>query len=321
MRPSASVATSSRCCCRAAGPRIRRRSPRGPRRRSLRSRARPAPPGELPRSRPTRPRATGWSRPPTPSMYERKGRRSQASSLLRRDARSRLEVASNLATRLTELHDPREIAQTVVDELHSAFGYYLAAIHRLDPDARAADRRGDRTADRGRDRLARPASSRSSAGVNGRVARTGERSLVDDTRLDADYVGSGPSLDPGSELSLPIHVGGSRLGRAQPRADRDAQLRRVRRDAGRGGRRADRRGAAPLPARGRDGALVLHDARRAVRRAREQGRLHRRPRRRGRRARRCDRRAARADRAPSSAACATARCCTTSARSGCAPSC
>ena len=35
-------------------------------------------------------------------------------------------------------------------------------------------------------------------GVNGRVARTGERSLVDDTRLDADYVGSGPSLDPGS---------------------------------------------------------------------------------------------------------------------------
>ncbi len=45
-------------------------------------------------------------------------------------------------------------------------------------------------------------------GVNGRVARTGERSLVDDTRLDPDYVGSGPSLDPGSELSLPIHVGG-----------------------------------------------------------------------------------------------------------------
>ena len=66
------------------------------------------------------------------SMYARKGRRSQTTSLLRRDARSRLEVASKLATRLTTLHDPTEIAQAVVDELHSAFGYYLAAIHRLD---------------------------------------------------------------------------------------------------------------------------------------------------------------------------------------------
>ena len=44
--------------------------------------------------------------------------------------------------------------------------------------------------------------------MNGRVACTGLLSLVDDTRLDPDYVGTGPSLDPGSELSLPIHVGG-----------------------------------------------------------------------------------------------------------------
>jgi putative nucleotidyltransferase with HDIG domain len=48
--------------------------------------------------------------------------------------------------------------------------------------------------------------------VNGRVARTGRRSLVDDTRLDADYVGSGPSVDPGSELAVPIHVAGSVWG-------------------------------------------------------------------------------------------------------------
>ncbi len=67
-------------------------------------------------------------------MYERKGRRSQSATLLRRDARSRLQVASSLATRLTELHEPRQIAQTVVDQLHSAFGCYLAAIHRLHDD-------------------------------------------------------------------------------------------------------------------------------------------------------------------------------------------
>jgi diguanylate cyclase (GGDEF)-like protein/putative nucleotidyltransferase with HDIG domain len=144
-------------------------------------------------------------------MYERKGHHSEATSLLRRDANSRLEVASSLAMRLTRLHDPREIAQTVVDELHSAFGYYLAAIHRLDDDRvlRLVAATGRLTED-GVDWLAReqPISS----GVNGRVARTGERSLVDDTRLDPDYVGGGPSLDPGSELALPIHVGGQVWG-------------------------------------------------------------------------------------------------------------
>ena len=141
------------------------------------------------------------------SMYARKGHRSQATSLLRRDARSRLEVASKLATRLTTLHRPREIAQTVVDELHSAFGYYLAAIHRLDEDRilRAVAGAG-RLAEEGFQWLAweQPVDR----GVNGRVARTGVRSLVDDTRLDRDYVGAGPSVDPGSELSLPIQVGG-----------------------------------------------------------------------------------------------------------------
>jgi hypothetical protein len=49
-------------------------------------------------------------------------------------AARRLEVASRLAVKLTELRDPHEIAQTVVGELHSAFGYYLAVIHRLDGD-------------------------------------------------------------------------------------------------------------------------------------------------------------------------------------------
>ena len=127
-------------------------------------------------------------------------------------AARRLEVASRLAVRLTELRDPREIAQTVVDELHSAFGYYLAVIHRLDDDGilRILDGAG-RLAERAANFLAweQPVDS----GVNGRVARTGILALVDDTALDPDYVGShareaGAQRDPGSELSVPIHVNG-----------------------------------------------------------------------------------------------------------------
>jgi diguanylate cyclase (GGDEF)-like protein/putative nucleotidyltransferase with HDIG domain len=141
------------------------------------------------------------------AMYERKGRRSRVTSLLRRDARSRLRVASSLATRLTRLHGPSEIAEAVVEELHSAFGYYLAAIHRLDDDQvlRVVAAAGRLTED-GLAWLAREQPV--TRGVNGRVARTGRRALVEDTRLDPDYVGSGPSLDPGSELSLPIQVDG-----------------------------------------------------------------------------------------------------------------
>jgi len=127
-------------------------------------------------------------------------------------AARRLEVASRLAVRLTELRDPREIAQTVVRELHSAFGYYLAVIHRLDDDGilRILDGAG-RLAERAANFLAweQPVDS----GVNGRVARTGILALVDDTALDPDYVGShareaGARRDPGSELSVPIHVDG-----------------------------------------------------------------------------------------------------------------
>jgi HD-GYP domain-containing protein (c-di-GMP phosphodiesterase class II) len=127
-------------------------------------------------------------------------------------AARRLEVASRLAVRLTELRDPHEIAQTVVRELHSAFGYYLAVIHRLDDDGimRILDGAG-RLAERAANFLAweQPVDT----GVNGRVVRTGVLALVDDTALDPDYVGShareaGARRDPGSELSVPIFVNG-----------------------------------------------------------------------------------------------------------------
>jgi HD-GYP domain-containing protein (c-di-GMP phosphodiesterase class II) len=127
-------------------------------------------------------------------------------------AARRLEVASRLAVRLTELRDQHEIAGTIVRELHSAFGYYLAVIHRLDPDGvlRIIGGAG-RLADRGANFLAweQPIDR----GVNGRVARSGVLALVNDTELDPDYIGSlaqtaGALRDPGSELSVPIHVDG-----------------------------------------------------------------------------------------------------------------
>ncbi len=141
------------------------------------------------------------------SLAHREARLARATAAARR-----LEVASRLAVRLTELRDPQEIAQTVVCELHSAFGYYLAVIHRLDGDGilRVLDGAG-RLAERAANFLAweQPADS----GVNGRVARTGVLALVDDTALDPDYVGShareaGARRDPGSELAVPIHVDG-----------------------------------------------------------------------------------------------------------------
>jgi diguanylate cyclase (GGDEF)-like protein len=140
-------------------------------------------------------------------MYERKGRSSETTSLLRRDANSRLEVASSLAMRLTKLERPSDIARTVVDELHSAFGYYLAVIDRLDDDGvlRIVAAAG-RLTESGLQYLVQEQPI--DTGVNGRVARTGRLALVDDTRLDPDYICVSPSVDPGSELTLPILVDG-----------------------------------------------------------------------------------------------------------------
>lgn len=144
-------------------------------------------------------------------LYERKGRTSAVTSVLRRDVHGRLEVASRLAIRLTEMRDPRAIAEVVVGELHSAFGYYLAVINRLDGDGllRVLGAAG-RLAERDVDFLAweQPLS----VGVNGRVARTGEAALVNDTRLDLDYLTINPDEDPGSELCVPIHVDGKVWG-------------------------------------------------------------------------------------------------------------
>jgi diguanylate cyclase (GGDEF)-like protein len=125
--------------------------------------------------------------------------------------RSRLAVAARLATKLAPLDDPRAIAQTAVDELHSAFGFFLAVIQRLDrePDVLRVVAAAGPLAEQP-EFLAHEQPLQE--GVNGRVARTGQPAVIPDTTADPDYLRRDPRSDPGSELSLPIHVDGQIWG-------------------------------------------------------------------------------------------------------------
>lgn len=124
--------------------------------------------------------------------------------------RSRLAVAARLATKLAPLDDPHAVAQTAVDELHQAFGFFLAVIQRLDDDAilRVVAAAGPLAASP--DFLAHEQPLQE--GVNGRVARTGQPAVIPDTAQDPDYLRRDLRSDPGSELSLPIHVDGAIWG-------------------------------------------------------------------------------------------------------------
>lgn len=123
----------------------------------------------------------------------------------------RLLVASRLSTSLAQAHSIEDVASLAVNQLHESFDYYLAVVQRLDPDGSLrvvagagplAREVGDFLA------LVQPVE----IGVNGRVVRTGEPAMVNDTQLDSDYLHRNPRTDPGSELSLPIRVAGSIWG-------------------------------------------------------------------------------------------------------------
>jgi putative nucleotidyltransferase with HDIG domain len=122
----------------------------------------------------------------------------------------RLLVASRLASMLAGSHEPEEVAAVAVRQLHEHFDYYLAVVQRLDPDGylRVVTAAGP-LADTD-DFLEREQPVE--MGVNGRVARSGRAAMVNDTRLDSDYLSRNPQTDPGSELSLPIPVAGTTWG-------------------------------------------------------------------------------------------------------------
>jgi putative nucleotidyltransferase with HDIG domain len=123
----------------------------------------------------------------------------------------RLLVASRLATSLSRAQTVDAVAGEAVRLLHESFDYYLAVVQRLDPDgslrvvAGAGPLAEDVT-----DFLAQVQPVE--VGVNGRVARSGRAAMVNDTRLDSDYLHRNPRTDPGSELSLPVSVDGSTWG-------------------------------------------------------------------------------------------------------------
>jgi putative nucleotidyltransferase with HDIG domain len=127
------------------------------------------------------------------------------------DRDERLLVASRISSYLARAHTVAEVASIAVQQLHESFHYYLAVVQRLDPDGslRVVAGAGP-LAEEVEDFLAleQPVE----VGVNGRVARSGEAAMVNDTRLDSDYLHRNPRTDPGSELSLPIRVAGSVWG-------------------------------------------------------------------------------------------------------------
>jgi putative nucleotidyltransferase with HDIG domain len=123
----------------------------------------------------------------------------------------RLLVASRLATSLSRAQTVEHVADDAVRVLHESFDYYLAVVQRLDPDGSLRVVAGcGPLAEADTEFLAQEQPVE--VGVNGRVARTGRPAMVNDTRLDSDYLARNPRTDPGSELSLPVLVAGSIWG-------------------------------------------------------------------------------------------------------------
>jgi HD-GYP domain-containing protein (c-di-GMP phosphodiesterase class II) len=125
--------------------------------------------------------------------------------------REQLRLAARLTARLAGTSDIEQLARLVVDELHDTFAFYLAALQRLDEDGmlRLVAARGALAEVMTEFLLTEQPVS---AGVNGRVARSGHTALVLDTREDPDYIVRDPGTDPCSELAVPVLVDGSVWG-------------------------------------------------------------------------------------------------------------
>jgi HD-GYP domain-containing protein (c-di-GMP phosphodiesterase class II) len=125
--------------------------------------------------------------------------------------REQLRLAARLTSELAGKNDVEEMAQLVVDELHETFAFYLAAIQRLDGDGvlRLVAGRGPLAEVMTEFLLTEQPVSQ---GVNGKVARSGQTHLIQDTREDPDYIVRDPTTDPLSELAVPVLVDGEVWG-------------------------------------------------------------------------------------------------------------
>jgi HD-GYP domain-containing protein (c-di-GMP phosphodiesterase class II) len=125
--------------------------------------------------------------------------------------REQLRLAARLTAQLASTSEIEDLAQMVVDELHETFAFYLAAIQRLDEDGvlRLVAGRGPLAEVMAEFLLTEQPVT---AGVNGKVARSGHTVLITDTRTDPDYIVRDPNTDPRSELAVPVLVDGAVWG-------------------------------------------------------------------------------------------------------------
>ena len=121
--------------------------------------------------------------------------------------RERLAAANRLSARLASLLDTDEIVAATVEELHESFHFHLTVMLRVEPD-------GMMCAVAGAGPLVRELANLEELGlplgegIAGRVARTGEPALVQDTGRDPHYLPTDAPADSGSELAVAVRVGG-----------------------------------------------------------------------------------------------------------------
>ena len=183
--------------------------------------------------------------------------------------RAELQAATRLTMRLGQLEDVTEMAELVVEDLHTSFAYYLVAIQRLDGHVlRHVASRGE---------LARVMSEflldeqSVNEGVNGRVARSAAHRArpghAPGPRLHRARPADRPAL--GVQRADPLRR--APVGRAQHRGARGGRAHRGPCRPARGRRRQPRRGAAPRGPAQRAARLLHHHPRRAHQCRRDEG--------------------------------------------------
>jgi diguanylate cyclase (GGDEF)-like protein len=134
--------------------------------------------------------------------------------LAERDERLRkrtrqLGLANALGARLAGMTDVQEILEATVDELHRAFGYFLCAVVREEDGMVGASAvRGDAFLRLDLRGWRQPRE----LGLIGRCLRTRRSVLVNDVQAAADYNATAETTAVGSELVVPLWVGGELWG-------------------------------------------------------------------------------------------------------------
>ena len=139
------------------------------------------------------------------------GRDLSIAPVSRTDGARRLVAARRLAVRLAPLLDPEQIAAATAEEMHGAFTEVTAMVSRVESpgEIRLLTGAGPLVDD-----LPDPTSwrQRITDGVVGRTVRSGEPTLISDTRRDPDFIYDAQSTEPRSEIAVPIRVAGEIWG-------------------------------------------------------------------------------------------------------------